>query len=173
MFVQIVPRFPLFGGWKTVWYQGYNVPASDYITVNSDGSYTLTFDAYLPFTDIPTRKYRLRIVLPEAATLVSANIPFPHSAQAAKRFTYLDGPLYGRHIVDVHANGVLLSSGNVPAQIQVTFTVPPGILWYKPVYVVTAFFVAFVAFVAASRLNFSLSGRKGAATAPASKLHHE
>lgn len=29
--LEIQPRFPLFGGWKTTWYTGYNVPLKDYI----------------------------------------------------------------------------------------------------------------------------------------------
>jgi hypothetical protein len=55
--MEIEPRFPLFGGWKTQWYQGYNVPAQHFLATNADGSYTLTFDANVPYAEVSVRPF--------------------------------------------------------------------------------------------------------------------
>ena len=53
---QIRPRFPVFGGWKTQWYQGYNVPSKD--VLEHDGSdFRLTFDVNVPFPDVVIDNY--------------------------------------------------------------------------------------------------------------------
>ena len=158
--MEINPRFPMFGGWKTEWYQGYNVAAGPYLTANDDGSFTLAFDANLPFADLPVRDYALRVVLPEAATVVSAEAPFPADISTSRRFTYLDGPSFGRPIAVFRAKGTTVSSGAYTGDVKVTFTVPPAASMYKPAYLTAAFFAAFLAAIVGSRINLSLSAAK-------------
>jgi hypothetical protein len=52
---QIETRFPMFGGWKTQWYQGYNLPADRFISAAGD-EYTLSIDLGVPFENVVTDK---------------------------------------------------------------------------------------------------------------------
>ena len=56
---QIETRFPMFGGWKTQWYQGYNLPASRFISQSGD-EYTLSIDLGVPFDHVVTDKISVR-----------------------------------------------------------------------------------------------------------------
>jgi hypothetical protein len=49
----------MFGGWKTQWYQGYNLPASKFIEVDGN-SYTLSIDMGVPFDSVVTDKLTVR-----------------------------------------------------------------------------------------------------------------
>ena len=58
---QIETRFPMFGGWKTQWYQGYNLPASKFISVANGDEYTLSIDLGVPFENVVTDKINVRV----------------------------------------------------------------------------------------------------------------
>jgi hypothetical protein len=111
----------------------------------------------------PINDYTLRLVLPEGATVVSTDAgPLPAPAlSSSRRFTYLDGPFLGRPIVVIHArdvvSGPLGSGGPHAGSVSVTFTLPPGSLWYKPGYLVAAFAALFLLITVASRVDLSLA----------------
>ena len=58
-------RFPLYGGWKTSFYMGYNLPISGFVESNSDGRYEMTVDLSTPFAAINTEELTVRVILPE------------------------------------------------------------------------------------------------------------
>jgi oligosaccharyltransferase complex subunit alpha (ribophorin I) len=65
--VELRPRFPLYGGWKTNYILGYNVPSAGFL--HSSGS---DFALKIPFIDrlydnAVIEKATVRIVLPEAS----------------------------------------------------------------------------------------------------------
>lgn len=49
--LQIGPRFPLFGGWRTYFMIGYNLPLADYLFV-SEGTRFLNFSFGSPVKDL-------------------------------------------------------------------------------------------------------------------------
>lgn len=162
--LEIEPRFPLFGGWKTNWYQGYNVPAGSHVTTNGDGSLTLSIDAHIPYENVPIGDYKVRVVLPEAAGVVAVEAPFPHTVDtSARRFTFLDGPFHGRAIVDIKATGTVVSGVTYPGRITVTFTPRPFAVWYKAGYLVAAFAALFALLLVCSRIDLSLTPGSAAA----------
>jgi len=65
--LELVPRFPLFGGWKTGFYMGYNLPLSGYLfTDYNDGSrYVLNITFSINFDDVVIDDETVRIILPE------------------------------------------------------------------------------------------------------------
>lgn len=154
--MEIETRFPLFGGWKTEWYQGYNVPASPYLSTNENGSFTITFDANIPFPELPIEDYTLKVVLPEGATIESVTAPFPHTVTQSRRFTYLDGPFAGRPIAVIKPTGTIVSSGTYSGTFTVTYHLPPFSIMYKLGYLIIAFLAAFALFALTSRLDLSL-----------------
>lgn len=62
------PRFPLFGGWNTTWYTGYNVPLDGYLRKLSSGDkYILKVPVFVPIKETTYEDVEVRIVLPEGA----------------------------------------------------------------------------------------------------------
>jgi hypothetical protein len=157
-----------------VWYQGYNVPSGPFMTTNADGTYTLTYDCLLPFAEMPLREFTLRVILPEAATVVSVDAPFPHNLSFTSRYTYLDGPFFGRPVATLKSSVPLLSSHTqYSGHVRVTFKVPPFALLYKPLYVIAAFFAVFLVFIIGKRVDMSLGGNKGIHASGGAKQHAE
>ena len=73
--VQLAARFPLFGGWKTQWYQGYNVPLADVVQTADDGAFVLetTFGPSLRGAAI--EELVVKLVLPEGASSITVEAP--------------------------------------------------------------------------------------------------
>lgn len=89
--VEIRPRFPLFGGWKTKYYLGYNVPAYQYL-YNKGDKYILQMRVIdHVFDDFVVDKLTLKIVLPEGATDINVKTPYGiNRHQEENHKTYLD-----------------------------------------------------------------------------------
>lgn len=65
--VEMKPRFPLFGGWKTTYVLGYNVPSSEFL-FSTDSKYGLKLPFVHPlYTDMVVEKAEVHIILPETA----------------------------------------------------------------------------------------------------------
>lgn len=67
--LDLVPRFPILGGWKSNFFIGYNLPSKFHIlTDDNTNNYHLNLTFGLPYSDMLARNYTARIVLPEGAT---------------------------------------------------------------------------------------------------------
>lgn len=66
----IEPRFPIFGGWKTDWNQGYNIPTKYHLFYDllNPENYVLNFTFLHNFEEIIAENYTLKVILPEGAT---------------------------------------------------------------------------------------------------------
>lgn len=71
--LELTPRFPLFGGWKTVFYMGYNLPLSSFLSRDyNDGSrFQLNATFLTNFEDAVFDDVSVRIILPEGASDIS------------------------------------------------------------------------------------------------------
>ena len=65
--LEVTPRYPLFGGWKSKWYHGYNLPLSQALQ-HKDSTYILNFLFVAPFEEAVIDDFTLRVTLPEGAT---------------------------------------------------------------------------------------------------------
>ncbi len=72
--LELTPRFPLFGGWKTNFYIGYNLPLNEFLQVGSGGKFLLTAPFAVDVADAVIDEYELRVILPEGATYVIYHI---------------------------------------------------------------------------------------------------
>ena len=63
----IEPRFPILGGWKTYWKQGYSLPKGHYISQNETDQDRFIAKFYIshPYDDIVAENFILKIILPE------------------------------------------------------------------------------------------------------------
>ncbi|KAH7938454.1 hypothetical protein HPB49_023728 [Dermacentor silvarum] len=89
--LDVRPRFPLFGGWKTHYILGYYVPTYEYL-YNAGDQYVLQmrFVDHI-FDDSVVDKANVKIILPEGATDIKLRVPYQVKRLNDQRhYTYLD-----------------------------------------------------------------------------------
>jgi len=109
--LKLRPRFPLFGGWKTHYKVGYNVPSYEYLYYQGE-QYALKM-RFLDhvFEDQVVDEMVLQVVLPEGVRDVQVEPPFAVSRdENSLHPTYLDTT--GRVVVTLRASNLC------PAHIQ-------------------------------------------------------
>ncbi len=68
------PRFPLFGGWKTHYLVGYNVPSYEYLYFKGDRfALSMRLLDHI-FDDMLVEDMTVKIILPEGAEVSSSNL---------------------------------------------------------------------------------------------------
>ena len=151
--VDLRPRFPLFGGWKTHYLLGYSLPANDYLF--NDGN---QFVVRLPFVDhiydnSVIDDCTVRIVLPEGAADVKLRLPFSVTRDRDQiRKTYLD--TFGRTVV------VLRKTNLVEHHVQdfeVHYTYNRLWMLQEPLLLVSFLFALCLCVIIYVRLDFNLT----------------
>jgi len=86
------PRFPILGGWKTTFNLGYNLPPQKFLYQNiTSGKYVLKQLFYIDLHELVSEDYTLKVILPEGAYDISADLPFEIEEQlTSTTFSYLD-----------------------------------------------------------------------------------
>lgn len=155
--LELKPRFPIFGGWKTQWYMGYTLPSST-VMVRNGNEYNMVMEFSTPIKEATVDALTLKVILPEGAKNIRIHLPFQVDAQSeTKRYTYLDSTLYGRPVLIVQKKN-LIPEHNVP--FKVTFDFDSNMMWHEPLLLVAAYFVFFLVCVVLLRLDVSLSMAK-------------
>jgi oligosaccharyltransferase complex subunit alpha (ribophorin I) len=67
--LDLIPRFPLFGGWKFGYYMGFNLPVSNYLynDYNDRSKYVLNMTFAAQMDDVVIDELVVRVILPEGA----------------------------------------------------------------------------------------------------------
>lgn len=151
--LDVRPRFPLFGGWKTHYILGYYVPTYEYL-YNSGDQYVLQmrFVDHV-FDDSVVDKATVKIVLPEGATDIKLRVPYPvKRLQDQRHYTYLD--TVGRPVI-------VLEKTNLVEQhiqdFQVHYTYRKLLMLQEPLLVVVVLYLLFLLVVIYVRLDFTIS----------------
>ncbi|MFH4983075.1 hypothetical protein AB6A40_009784 [Gnathostoma spinigerum] len=158
--VTIQPRFPLFGGWKTEYTIGYDVPAYQYL-FSSGNSFVLKMRVmdHL-FDNVVVDHLSLKIILPEGSKNFKLVTPYTMKRKPDElHFTYLDTS--GRPTIVVEKDNL------VDAHIQsftLNFEFDRIQLWRKPMTAVVAFAVLFVFVVIVVRFDFTIVADPAAET---------
>jgi len=151
--VEIRPRFPLFGGWKTKYYLGYNVPAYQYL-YNKGDKYILKMRVIdHVFDDFVVDKLTLKIVLPEGASGIDVKTPYGikrHTEENHK--TYLDTT--GRPVVVLTKDNLV--EGHIQ-DLEVHYTFQKLKLLHEPMLCVAAFYILFITVICIVRMDFSIT----------------
>lgn len=151
----VEPRFPMFGGWKTDFYIGYNLPASDYVSISASDSstYILNISFGSPFPQAAIDMEELRVILPEFATDLKFVTPFEiDDASQDSLISYLD--TVGRSVLVLKKRNVVRYHDQ---PFQVIYTYQKAALLQEPLILVMAFFMFFMASMAYVRIQLSLS----------------
>uniref|UniRef100_F1L248 Dolichyl-diphosphooligosaccharide--protein glycosyltransferase subunit 1 n=1 Tax=Ascaris suum TaxID=6253 RepID=F1L248_ASCSU len=149
----IQPRFPLFGGWRTDYVLGYNVPAYQYLyaTGNSFALKMRLVDHV--FDNSVVEHFKLRVILPEGSRNFKLITPYSVKRNPDElHFTYLDTT--GRPVITVEKDNL------VDAHIQ-PFTLHYEFdriqLWREPLLACAGFGVLFLIVIIYVRFDFTIA----------------
>lgn len=151
--VELRPRFPLFGGWKTRYLLGYNLPSYEYL-FNEGDNYLLKirFIDHV-FDDQQIDDATIRIVLPEGASNIEISSGFRiDRLPDEKHYTYLD--YWGRPVIVLHKSNLVEQHIQ---DFEVKYTFNKLNLLREPAMVIISFWVLFMVVIIWVRLDFSIS----------------
>ncbi|KZC13648.1 PREDICTED: dolichyl-diphosphooligosaccharide--protein glycosyltransferase subunit 1 [Dufourea novaeangliae] len=146
------PRFPLFGGWKTRYIIGYNVPSYEYLFHSGD-HYTLEMRLLdHVFDDMVVDELVLKIILPEGSKIIELSLPYPATPLPQSRhYTYLDTT--GRPVIPVTKKNLV---ENHIQNFKLKYTFPRIRMLQEPLLVAAALYLLFLLVITYVRLDFSI-----------------
>jgi len=152
--LELRPRFPLYGGWKTHYVIGYNVPSYQYLWSDGGSNFALK----MPFVDHifdnqVVDEMTVKIILPEGSNILDLAVPFDFEREENEfQYTYLD--TIGRPVI------VLSKKNLVEDHIQdfkLKYQFSKMTLFREPLMVVAFFYCIFLFVIVYVRLDFSIS----------------
>ncbi|XP_015240953.1 dolichyl-diphosphooligosaccharide--protein glycosyltransferase subunit 1 [Cyprinodon tularosa] len=151
--VEVRPRFPLFGGWKTHYIIGYNLPSYEYLYTLGD-QYALKMRLIDHVYDDQVIDYMtVKIILPEGAKNIHVDTPYKIDRMPNQlHYTYLD--TFGRPVLVATKNNL------VEQHIQdfvVHYTFNKILMLQEPLLVVGAFYILFFTVIIYVRLDFAIT----------------
>ncbi|XP_053724131.1 dolichyl-diphosphooligosaccharide--protein glycosyltransferase subunit 1 isoform X1 [Synchiropus splendidus] len=151
--VEIRPRFPLFGGWKTHYIIGYNLPSYEYLYTLGD-QYALKMRLIdHVYDDQVIDSMTVKIIMPEGAKNIHVDTPYKIDRQPNQlHYTYLD--TFGRPVLVATKNNL------VEQHIQdvvVHYNFNKILMLQEPLLVVGAFYILFFTVIIYVRLDFAIT----------------
>eukprot|EP00096_Caligus_rogercresseyi_P014674 TRINITY_DN718_c0_g1_i1.p1 TRINITY_DN718_c0_g1~~TRINITY_DN718_c0_g1_i1.p1 ORF type:complete len:600 (-),score=215.11 TRINITY_DN718_c0_g1_i1:225-2024(-) len=160
--VELRPRFPLFGGWKTHYTIGYNVPSYEYLYTDSGSRFVLKMRLLdHVFNDMIVEDFVLKIILPEGVTLGELKTPYEiQRGENTLHYTYLDTT--GRTVVWISNVGLLVEEHIQNFQLE--FDYPKWTMVREALMLICEYFFLFVLALIYVRLDFSITKDEGSET---------
>lgn len=151
--LDIRPRFPLFGGWKTHYTIGYNVPAYEYL-FNSGDDYLLKMRLVDHLYDnMIIEDVTVCIILPEGSTDLSLKTRQPIvRLPDSLHYTYLD--TIGRPMIKLQMSNVVESH---ISDFELIYKFPKAFMFHEPLIVIVAIYILFLTVIIWVRLDFSIA----------------
>lgn len=147
------PRFPLFGGWKTQYVLGYNVPSYEYL-YSSDNDYILKMHLIDHIHDnMCIDEAVITIILPEGSSNIKLETPYGIKRhQNALIHTYLD--TVGRPVVSFSQRNLV---ENHIAEFTLKYNFSKVSLLQEPLLVIAFIYIIFLLTIVFLRLDFSIT----------------
>lgn len=149
--LEIEPRYPVIGGWKTAFTIGYGLPLHDFL-FESDGKRLIDISFGCPMNDVVINTLIVKVVLPEGSRDISVSAPFPLKESKETKFSHLD--IAGRPVV------VLEKTNAVPEhnqKFQVYYKFNSLAMLMEPLMLISGFFFLFVAGIVYMHVDMSIS----------------
>lgn len=146
------PRYPLFGGWRTHYTLGYNVPSYEYL-YQSGNDYLLKMRLVdHVFDDMQVDELVTKIILPEGTSNIKANLPYAVTRSPdSLHYTYLDTK--GRPVITFSKKNLV---ENHIQDFQLRYTFPRLLMLQEPLLVVGFLYALFLCVIIYVRLDFSI-----------------
>ncbi len=151
--LDLVPRFPILGGWKSNFGIGYNLPSKFHVNTDNNGNYVVNLTFGMPYSDLLARNYTVEVILPEGADDIKVNLNTDGKFDVVKNKFYGCLDLFGRNSVIIHMRNVYDIH---KVYFQIRYKYSNALLFVKPVILMVYFFLIFIALILYSRGNLSL-----------------
>ncbi|KAJ1397719.1 Ribophorin I [Sesbania bispinosa] len=149
--LEIEPRYPMFGGWKTAFTIGYGLPLRDFL-FGSDGKRFLNISFGAPINELVIDTLFVKVVLPEGSKDISVSVPFPVKQSQETKFSHLD--VVGRPVVVLEKNNVVPEHNE---HFQVYYKFNSLSMLREPLMLISGFFFLFVACIVYMHADLSIS----------------
>ena len=146
---EITPRFSLFGGWKSNWEIGYNLPTENILLSDGDHFELSQLPLGYELDRIIAEKFTFTLILPEGATNIKLSVngqEVPYTSDVS--FSFLD--FVGRPTI-TYSRGV--SSKEVQSNFKLKYDLTSKSLLRKPFLIFVTFFSVFVLVILTGRLE--------------------
>ncbi|KAF9198941.1 hypothetical protein BGZ49_000120 [Haplosporangium sp. Z 27] len=148
------PRFPIFGGWNTTWYTGYNVPLDGYLRVAKSGKNILKVPVFVPLRFTTYGDIEVRVVLPEGSKNVNVHVPFEvEEIEHSNTKTYMDSA--GRHTITIRAKNLIEEHAQ---DMLIEYELDAVSYLTKPIAAAVMLMIVFATSIVYSRLDFRIGG---------------
>eukprot|EP00262_Sarcandra_glabra_P010035 TRINITY_DN24899_c0_g1_i1.p1 TRINITY_DN24899_c0_g1~~TRINITY_DN24899_c0_g1_i1.p1 ORF type:complete len:612 (+),score=112.75 TRINITY_DN24899_c0_g1_i1:146-1981(+) len=149
--LEIEPRYPMLGGWRTSFTIGYSLPLQDFL-FESEGKRLLNISFGCPMEEVVIDDLIVKVVLPEGSKEISVSVPFPTEQWEEIKYTHLD--IIGRPVVVLEKKNVV-PEHNIHFQVYYKFNNLS--LLTEPVMLIAGFFFLFVACIVYMHADMSIS----------------
>ncbi|KAF7141846.1 hypothetical protein RHSIM_Rhsim06G0004300 [Rhododendron simsii] len=149
--LEIEPRYPMFGGWRTSFTIGYGLPLKDFL-FQSEGKRFLNISFGSPIRDLVIDNLIVKVVLPEGSKDVSVSAPFPVKQWHETKFSHLD--IDGRPVVVLEKTNVVQEHSQY---FQVYYKFNNVSLLREPLMLIFGFFFMFIACIVYVNADLTIS----------------
>ncbi|XP_039135074.1 dolichyl-diphosphooligosaccharide--protein glycosyltransferase subunit 1A [Dioscorea cayenensis subsp. rotundata] len=150
-YLQIEPRYPMFGGWRTSFTIGYGLPLRDFL-YEADGKRFLNITFGCPFNEIVIDHLIVKVVLPEGSKEISAAVPFVTKQSQEVKYSHLD--IVGRPVI-VLEKTIVVPEHNIHFQVYYKFN--NLALLMEPFLLISGFLFLFIACIVYMHTDASIS----------------
>ena len=148
-------RFPIMPGWKTQWYQGYNLPLERYVSKSLDsGKYVIEVPVQQPYRVASTKELVIKVILPPGATDVEVGAGTHVKKRMEERRTYLDVPWAPRPVVVLEFENLVRPESD--AKLRITYSLSTLTLLTKPIVSFLLVLVVFFTVIFASQADLAI-----------------
>jgi oligosaccharyltransferase complex subunit alpha (ribophorin I) len=154
--LELRPRFPLFGGWKTYYTIGYNLPAYQALFSNGNDFMLKMKLVDHVYDDQLIEDLTVKIILPEHSKDFDLKTPYEvKRGDTYLHYTYLD--TIGRPVIVLTKSNVV---ENHIQDFQLKYTYNRLMILQKPFVLIGAFLLLFTLIIALVRIDFTIDSKK-------------
>lgn len=151
-------RFPILGGWKNIFYIGYSLPSKFHITDKGNGQFKLSLNFGIPFKNVISKSFSLKINLPENAEIERISLPINDEYRVSYAKTYSTLDSFGRRSVIISMNNLFYIHNDV--SLEVYYKYSSFWLIFKPFILSLFIFMSFLLVIVVKRVSLSLEKEK-------------
>lgn len=152
--LELRPRFPLFGGWRSSYTLGYNIPSYQYLYKKGGNQYVLSMRLLDHiYDDMFVEELETNVVLPVGVKNVKLSTPYEvKRLEDGKTHKYLDN--LGRLVIRLKKNNLVEQHIQ---DLEITYEWDTITLIHEPLLLALALFVLFIIVIIYVRLDFSIN----------------